>query len=772
MATLRLLTLILAASLGLAAAPDARADMLHDPWCERFQVGQFREPQSVSLTAGWPEGLLAPLAVDPGWLAGAGLFFAGDAMPRETELAAWRLAYPACADPDGAESSYRQARAHWEMIVRLVDGRSELAPVFELTMGPWRSVLYRLQACRLWQAGRSADAARLIEVMLGEAEALALEPHEIFVWTLRAQMLRAGCLAPAEAAAVRPRDDAELWRSQLALGPYDARSGWAVWVALQRARGLPPLTGERADRQGGVMLAAAGKLFCTAAELHEAGFPPDVAAGLGALLLPASDLPAHFERWPLPPTDGLFQGYWLQGQRRLRSSAHAIESLAGLAGLLDGHRLDLWRRASEGYLLRDEWEPGLRALESGLRLLGGQASATMRERLRIWIVQALALALARQRLGDAARIEALAAEYLTGDDAQAFAKDAGPLLAGDGTQRTTNGTGADLRARHEALVLEGEADIIAAGEPAALPAPAHWRHHLWACWARWGQALLAAAPSVADSAGDYRAALADVLDAADPLQRHTIAAAAAARQLRETPDLTTLLHWAMARDIERLSEGACLPHRSPLPRLNAPRQLAGWAQHLHVHALMGAALALGDDRGLLAMAIRLPAAGAREMDRLPFSYPVPGDPAIRRALSASGLPVELLLAIARNESLFEPAIRSRAGALGYMQIMPFHYLDPAGPSGPQHWRHPAASLQAGSRVLSEEVRRHGGDPYRSVAAYNAGSVPVLRWDQQLQPGTTGRLYRAWISYPETRGYTLRVLRDRAIYRALLSAAAP
>jgi soluble lytic murein transglycosylase len=104
-----------------------------------------------------------------------------------------------------------------------------------------------------------------------------------------------------------------------------------------------------------------------------------------------------------------------------------------------------------------------------------------------------------------------------------------------------------------------------------------------------------------------------------------------------------------------------------------------------------------------------------------------------------------------------------------MQIMPFHYDEPAGPPGPRHWRHPGASLRAGARILAEAVRRHRGDPYRSVAAYNAGSGAVERWERQLGPAATGLLYRAWISYPETRGYTLRVLRDREVYRALLDA---
>jgi soluble lytic murein transglycosylase len=185
--------------------------------------------------------------------------------------------------------------------------------------------------------------------------------------------------------------------------------------------------------------------------------------------------------------------------------------------------------------------------------------------------------------------------------------------------------------------------------------------------------------------------------------------------------------------------------------------------------MLGAALALGDDRGVIAAAVRLPEPDGDPLLRLIFWYPVPSDPAVWEALAEAEVPPEILLAIARNESLFEPAVRSRAGALGYMQIMPFHYDDPAGPPGPGHWSHPAASLRAGARILGGEVARFEGDPYRAVAAYNAGAGAVQRWERQLGGEAPNEIYWAWIGYPETRGYTLRVLRDRHIYRQLLGA---
>jgi soluble lytic murein transglycosylase-like protein len=512
------------------------------------------------------------------------------------------------------------------------------------------------------------------------------------------------------------------------------------------------------------MLATAGRLWLEPAEFRALGFPPEEEAGLGALLLPKEALADHFARWPDLPTDGRFQGYWLRGQRRLDGSAGAVEALAQRPGLKDGHRLDLWRRASEKRLLARQWEPGLADLEQALALMDSDASRGMRARLREWVVQALALAVALDRQGDADRILALADQALGPDDRATFRHDAAALLAQLGHDRPDIETG--LRAEAEAMVRRGDADELGDDAGLALPDPGAWRHELWARWARWGLALTADADAVSADGSSYRAGLAAVLASDAAAQRHAAACALAGRLLRGHDLVPVLLDWSLQRDVERLSGGAALPRTSPLPDISRRLRRAGTSPAVG-HALLGAALALGDDRGILGAAVQLPAAGAEDRVFRSFWYPLPSDPAVREALAAVDLPAEILLAIARNESLFEPAVRSRAGALGYMQIMPFHYADPAGPPGPDHWSHPAASLRAGARILAGEVRRFDGDPYRAVAAYNAGSGAVTRWDRQLGGSASRSVYWAWIGYPETRGYTLRVLRDREVYRQLL-----
>ncbi|MEZ4388727.1 MAG: lytic transglycosylase domain-containing protein [Candidatus Krumholzibacteriia bacterium] len=740
----------------LLAAGAAAAAVVHDPWLARLQVGEFRDPGDIALDpAGWPRGLLAPLTVDPGWQLGARDYFASPDLPRRPDQVAWRLALPALGSAGAAAAAYGDARTQALALLALADTAAAAPSQAMPTRGPWAFDGLRLAASRTWQAGDWAAAAAACGAILDGAG--ECEPSERLVWRLRQLALRSRAGLP---------DDVDgLWPLLADLGPFDTRSGWALWLALRRARGLAPLPPGEADRDAAVLVAAAGQLFLTADEFYGLGLPDDATAGLGAQLLPRADLDRHFARFPTVPRDGRFQGAWLLGQRRRDGSAAAIERLAVLPDLEDGHRLDLWRRASEARLLRTDWEAGLTDLTQALQLMDSRASRAMRGRLREWTVQALALALAEQRAGDAASIVALADGHLPADDLLAFRLDAAALLARLDLGGPVDAAG--LRERGEALVREGRAPDLGSRPRLVLPDPAAWRDRLWTVWAAWGLALCDGAGPLTPAQRDYQAGLRFVRDHDDPSQRHTSACALAAERLQGTGAVGALLDYAWHRDLEAASGGRALPRPTPMPDLLEPAPWTGLDVQLRGHALLGLAIALGDDRGLVAAAVRLPAAGLPDRDYRLFWYPVPADPAVRRALAATDLPPELLLAIARNESLFEPAIRSRAGALGYMQIMPFHYDEPASAAGDRHWSHPATSLNAAARILGGESRRFGGDPYRTVAAYNAGSGAVTRWQKQLRGVADRDLFWAWIGYPETRGYTLRVLRDREVYRWLL-----
>ena len=120
---------------------------------------------------------------------------------------------------------------------------------------------------------------------------------------------------------------------------------------------------------------------------------------------------------------------------------------------------------------------------------------------------------------------------------------------------------------------------------------------------------------------------------------------------------------------------------------------------------------------LLLVALLLVTAGtaqAQDSATTPTSAPARiryDDPVLRwlpemiDASAASGVPVELLAAVMRVESVGDPNIISPAGARGLMQIMP---VELAGQGiGEEWWHDPATNITAGAWELIERLNGYG-----------------------------------------------------------------
>jgi len=130
----------------------------------------------------------------------------------------------------------------------------------------------------------------------------------------------------------------------------------------------------------------------------------------------------------------------------------------------------------------------------------------------------------------------------------------------------------------------------------------------------------------------------------------------------------------------------------------------------------------------------------------------------------------LVFAHALQESRFQADARSAADARGVMQVRPGTGGELAAGAGLAYSADqlfdPATNLALGQAYLEKLARMSatGGLLPKVVAAYNAGPLPIERWNVQVRDDGDPLLFIESVPYYETRAYLNAVLRNYWIYQ--------
>jgi len=165
------------------------------------------------------------------------------------------------------------------------------------------------------------------------------------------------------------------------------------------------------------------------------------------------------------------------------------------------------------------------------------------------------------------------------------------------------------------------------------------------------------------------------------------------------------------------------------------------------------------------------AAGGESLpaDVLRVLFPLDYWPLLESLAKAQGIDPYVIAALAAQESTFDAGIKSSAGAIGLMQIMPatgrgFARRMGITPFSTARLTEPQINASIGTKYFADLMRQFGGAAY-ALAGYNAGEHRVVRWRAE-RPGLPVDEWIDDIPFPETQNYVKRILGTAEDYRRL------
>jgi soluble lytic murein transglycosylase len=150
---------------------------------------------------------------------------------------------------------------------------------------------------------------------------------------------------------------------------------------------------------------------------------------------------------------------------------------------------------------------------------------------------------------------------------------------------------------------------------------------------------------------------------------------------------------------------------------------------------------------------------------LKFLYPTPHEAKVKKHAKIDPF---LVYSVMRQESMFNAAITSPAGARGLLQIMPqtgdfLAKSEKIKKYNKDLLYNPYMNIRLGVRYLNDLHAEYGGDYIGTLGNYNAGPAPAARWLAN-HSSLPWDIRVEEVSYWETRDYVKRVLGNYWIYK--------
>ncbi len=156
-------------------------------------------------------------------------------------------------------------------------------------------------------------------------------------------------------------------------------------------------------------------------------------------------------------------------------------------------------------------------------------------------------------------------------------------------------------------------------------------------------------------------------------------------------------------------------------------------------------------------------------EALALYYPLDYQATVTAAAAANGIPAPLVFGMIHQESGFDAAATSHAGARGLMQLMPATGREVAGrlglPWSTSRLSDPEYSVRLGTRYFRSMLGLFDGNVELALAAYNGGPGRISRLWRAAGPNAELDRFLEGLALEESRNYVKRILVLADSYRS-------